>query len=229
MSKNLHIVIPAAGTSTRFYRVGYYTHKPFLTIKYKGKIKFMLDHVLDSLNISPNILIHIGIPPGYGYFPYAYVNTQVNTQVIHRTESHVDTVSQLLRFVPDDDAVIFADCDVLISAMDFVNVCLALSALGRPTALVSDEINIIGRLSHIDSFPDFFNCNGTSSSPYALWSLRGYPNAGILKDWIRKKPSQSMDTYFGLDDLSSFAVKAVVTPVDWGTPDALLATGAEIV
>ena len=215
---DLHILIPAAGRSTRFAAQGYTTPKPFLQIRDRnGVSKRMVDHVADSAPIGlTHILYPAGAPDSSG-----------------QAESVLILVNQVLDQL-DDARVLVLDCDMVLPRAVLIVLEKVLSVYSMSVAVAE---TFDPNASRIDSFP--FPRVFAEKQPIGKWGIvgaRAFRSARNLKTALEYTISVAKRT--GSEPYISEAMNyypgtAVAIPTDdfqdWGTPERVAASGATIV
>jgi hypothetical protein len=209
------LLIPAAGESQRFREHGINTPKPLLTVRSRGgQVCSMLAHVLATAPFTRTI---VGLR-----HPWHLPEDARGCDVVHiqRTRSHADTVRQMLEHVPPDDAVMIMDCDTIMVPED----------LEAMTAYEADVVIAVARsddpeMSRVDAvpFPSRFE-DKWSDLPYGVISARMFHESGHLKNCLRDTFSDTL-AHYG----QTTRAHLVTSWQDWGTPEKLRATGAEMV
>lgn len=229
-------LIPAAGQSQRFKDAGFETPKPFLRVKYGGETTTMLERAARGVAIKSRVCI--GVPENLGRSSIDTVD-MMNRGVVHdgttvqETECHADTVRLMLRAfkILDSDRVAVADCDAILDQPDAHEVWDYL-AVARVAVAVRRCVTT--GLSTTDDRPwcSRFYPPGHVVSPNALLAvigLRCFARAGDLR-WALGRPGvRSMDDAVNALPPPYAAVLTERPWLDWGTPAALTASGAEIV
>lgn len=219
----LWTLIPAAGRSERFLRAGYGTPKPLLRIRSRdGRTLRMYEHVLERL---PRENVLVALPAGCA--PCG------DAQIMHvaETRGQADTVLQMLRRVPDDARVLVHDCDVLLESRDVVTVVGHLETQDMTAAVArSDD----GNMSRINAYPIWTSCvekQNPVSWPLGVVGARAWLRARELRYDLAALTSEKPDAY--LSSAMSLGWPGLAVWVrswtDWGTPEAVRESGAEVV
>lgn len=234
---NVWAVIPAAGESRRFKDEGFDEPKPLLTIKHKERTKRMIEWVFDSLPSAID-----GVLVGYEDKLHTYpltVSGPVALKIpIENSKGQADTIQQMVGWVCGtqkyDDVCLVLNCDVIFTSID----------LGRIlTAMHSGFDMVIGvqrthneAMSFIDTYPvpKLF----VEKKPISNWGMSGAwafrSSVKLLRalqslkreDGVEPYLSQALNYYQG----SRYALELNPDNIlDWGTPAAVRASGAEIV
>ncbi len=228
---NLHVVIPAAGKSQRFFNAGYTTPKPLLKIRNNQNdlVGTMLEHVYCTIP-SGFVDITVGLPDTYSGPELVLVEYRK----IESTLGQADTVYQLIKDLPEDDRVLVLDCDVLLHEDDIRGVVGALEVADLSVAVTE---TFDPNASRVDVIP--YPTRFVEKEPISSWgivSARAFRHAALLKDALEttleeckksgEEPylSMALNHYPGM----KYAYK-IDRFQDWGTPERLHESGAEIV
>lgn len=210
-------VIAAAGESRRFQMVGYETPKPLLVVEFQGERRFMVEWV--AMYARPVVdEIVIGLPEHR-------LSREITGGEEMSTNSHAETVRNLVHAIPDGDQVIVFDCDLLLET--------------RHMRRVKDKLHVAGVSVAVGSGV----VDGFSSADAAPWAARfREPNDGLstLPVLGMRAFRRADELTWALEDQISMTgvVNALPPPyaavlvdrwIDWGTPSALDASGARIV
>jgi len=142
MSK-LNIVIPMAGTGSRFANIGYKTLKPFIEIN--GKM--MIESVLDGIkydNANYIIIIRRAILEEYGK-EINYIKNKYNIKFViieKPTMGASCTALAAHNFINNPNSVLFCDCDNIIDNgifHNFIDFCQTSNADGSLLTFHSDQ------------------------------------------------------------------------------------------
>lgn len=215
-SQRVWTIIPAAGQSRRFVDKGYTVPKPLLRVRHpNGTTRTMLSHVLEQL---PKEHVRIGLPFGYVFGRHSYT--------IEETRGQADTVYQLLDGIPDNDAVIVSDCDIVLlhklRYYEYPDVALLVTGTNNPA------------MSFIDDYPFFSQV--VEKEPISEWGIVGvrrFNNAGMLRQALRRALDEIEDEVYLSHAVNFIPGRKVAYDIcnaylDWGTPEALMQSGATI-
>lgn len=217
------ILIPAAGRSERFREAGYETPKPFLGVSYKGVETTMLGHVLRSL---PNDDYLIGVPSGY--------DDGANRVVIPHSRGQADTLLQLARHCQEDGPVLIVNSDVVFRTSELDYLFRVLSFYDG-SLLVQNASN--PAMSYVDRVPH--PTRFAEKERISDWGISGawaHRSVFALRDALEKvvsdagpgEPYLSHALNLVKGDWYAREIAPSIDMVDWNTPMALKASGAEI-
>lgn len=225
--RNLTVVIPAAGSSRRFWEAGFRNPKQTLVVKFNGFTRSMLAHVEATV---PDYSIVIGMKAE------AFIPGDIRGVVvpIQETKGQADTILQIVRTLPVDNQVLVLDCDMLLpqgsilKLIDAIQVCdlsVAVTKTFDPNASRVDSIPFPTRFAEKEPISEF-----------GIVSGRAFSNAEMLSEALERTLADCVA--FGVEPYLSMAMNhypgekfalIVRDYVDWGTPERLKESGAEIV
>lgn len=228
------LLIPAAGRSQRYVQQGYSTPKPLLEVEHLGTRARMITHVENWLGRRADL---VGFPPGNHQNPdfkgrYAGIVS----------DSQIETISLMLASVDRgvlDGPVILADCDLLVDKQDLEAIEEVITMPGGPeiAVLTSDKKlpgfsrALVDRGRGVAGFvgPDF-EISGLGYEAHSVCSLRGFRSGHMLRRSVNWAIARGFDVTMLMDKLSPLVcmVPARGAIIDWGTPDALVKSGARI-
>jgi NDP-sugar pyrophosphorylase family protein len=227
-------IILAAGKSQRFIDSGYHTPKPFLQVKWQGKTQTVLEHVLDSLPEGLEKAL-VGVPEGFHHFLENQDRTtykpwmKSRLKVIENTIGQADTLRQLIDYVPDQKVMVL-NSDVLFrkETLDMLS-----KHINDVTILTQDSNN--PSMSYIDKFPwpekvvEKVVISNHAVSGAWMFAECG-PIMGALTQVCKDKSKEPYLSHaLNIMKGKKYALKLLYSPIDWGTPESLAASGAEIV
>lgn len=219
--RRLWLLIPAAGESQRFKDNGHIVRKPFLEVRSApGRVRSMLAHVLESAPWTRTI---VALPYGHA-LPRDVRGCDV-LQIV-RTASQIDTVRQMLQHVPMNDSVLVMDCDTVMVPEDLAAMMAYDADVVIAVAESSDP-----EMSRVDAvpFPSRFE-EKPSGLRYGVISARMFKEAGALDNAISQNDGSFSNILRYYRETGGTTRAHLVTAwQDWGTPDKLRATGAEII
>ncbi len=231
MSK-LWVVIPAAGESRRFKEAGYETPKPFLRIKAKdGYETWMISHVVHSIPDLDRVSIIAGVSMG---LREKLKSDLIDFKSIYSTTGQAHTVLQLLEDLPEEDSVLVLDCDMILEMKDLKKLIEMLSVYDCTIAVTETFDPNSSRVDQIP-FPTVF-VEKEPISQFGIVGARGFRSILLLKEALEetlkdckesgKEPylSMALNHYPG----TKFAL-LIDSYQDWGTPERIKESGAEIV
>lgn len=230
MSKNLWVAILAAGESQRFKDAGFHTPKPYLRIKDKNGIELsMINHVIKSLRkLGANIIVGI---PGL-ILPPSDLN--VERAYIENTKGQADTAFQVLRHIPDEDQVLILDCDMILKADDITKM---IHFLKTSEVVVAVAETFDPNASRVDTIP--FPTRFAEKEPISHWGIvgaRAFANVGNLKTalatYLMRAEKINREPYLSeaMNLLEGTKYAHLITEFqDWGTPERIRESGAEII
>lgn len=229
-------LIPAAGASVRFRAAGYSAPKPLLQIRHPtlGTQK-MLGHVVDSI---PSELPRLVALPA----PYESVARELGCANLGVSKSlgQGHTIAQMCRWLPRDKAILVVNCDVVFAEEDLRRlVSLVRTTVGGPgyDMAIATRLSLEPCYSYVSHFPvptsfhekDPQPCGHAMSGAWAFSSARELERAYLQAkgEFLAIREiylSHAMNFYRG----SRLAV-LLPEPIDFGTPEAVAACGAEVV
>lgn len=232
-SKRIWTLIPAAGRSERFLAAGHELPKPLLRVRHAGRTDTMIGHVLRELHYDHAPIVAC-LTPYVRQFRNAVAH-QCNVIGVDETVGQAHTVLQALERcgARPDDGVVTVDCDVVLPHQVSYHVVYRLR---------NDEDNVVFAVtdragpdtSKIDNLIEPTRVK--EREPAWRWSVmgqRGVRRAVDLETGLR----EAMNREIGQPSLSD-ALQHVPVPwcavlatqfMDWGTPESLAASGAELV
>jgi hypothetical protein len=230
---DLWVVVPAAGESRRFKDAGYSIPKPFLCIRDKYGIEhYMLEHILmpvltsyDLHNTDPIVGIPAGSHPpctGVQYIP------------IEKTLGQADSTFQMIQNLPENDSVLVLDCDMILDTADIQKIAELIKIYDVVIAVAESFDPNASRVDTIP-FPTRF-VEKEPISQYAIVGARAFHNIGFLS----KALERTIERYrsIGQEPYLSVAINhypgakyahLITKYTDWGTPQSVKESGAEIV
>lgn len=237
---DLWIVVPAAGKSRRFQEAGYSTYKPLLMIKNRiGETRTMMSHVLTPVmdylynpktdERTPYKDVIVGLPSD-SHPPC----TGLQYYQIEKTAGQADTVYQMIQDLPQEDPILILDCDMVLQTEDIsrlvdlikvYDVAIAVTETFDPNASRVDQIPYPTRFVEKEPI-----------SNYGIVGARAFRNIGNLKSALRR----TIERYkvLGQEPYLSVAINhypgtkfahLITQYEDWGTPERIKESGAEIV
>lgn len=225
---DLFIVIPAAGRSQRFLKSGYRAPKPLLWVDPKeGAVARMVSHVVHSAPAGKAV---IGLPRDT-IIPKEL--RKIST-TIENSIGQADTVWQLVRFLPDDARVLVLDCDMVLPSatlekmvqyLEVMDVVLAVTETFDPNA------------SRVDTIP--FPTRFVEKIPISQWGIvgaRAFKRADLLTSALEIALANCVDNHeepylsMAIQHYPGSKYAHMITEFqDWGTPERLKESGAQIV
>ena len=217
----MRVLILAAGQSRRFKEAGYAIPKPFLPIEWRGRIACMLDHVVSTIPVGFNIVI--AAPRGY----VSYLHEQYRE--IEDSKGPADTALQALRTLNPPIATLIIDVDILNHTNDLIK----LSKLNHCAVLVKRSAN--PAYSYVDALGTFHHIvEKQRISDYAVQGAYFIPDHAMeetmkeMKRAVEVEREPYMSHVFDKLTLMKYSIHTTYTPVDWGTPNDLVLSGARI-
>lgn len=231
---DLWVVVPAAGQSRRFREAGYHTPKPLLRIENTdGLTASMIMHVLSSLpptgDKTRDERILVGLPEDVDilvpFYPY---------RLIPKTLGQADTVYQLIQELPGEDSVLVLDCDMILDPLDIEALMHAVELYDVAIAVTTSFDPNASRVDQVP-FPTRF-VEKEPISQYAIVGARAFKSIDLL----RKALKRTIDRYKSLGQEPYLSVvinhypgvkytHQITKYTDWGTPQAILESGARII
>jgi MobA-like NTP transferase domain len=226
MSKVVAVIL-AAGQSRRFVEAGYKTPKPFLVIRDQdGTEGQMVNFVLNTL--PPTVTALVAVPPDYTFME------RENVRGVHiaHTRGQADTAYQVVRHLPKDRQVILLDCDMVLRYQD-VRDLIALLELFETVTAVTNTFD--PNASRVDQVP--FPTRWVEKQPISSWGIvgaRAFRNAGRLTEALKQVIEEPGEPYLStaMNYYQSFGqnyAHEIFQFQDWGTPERIIASGAQIV
>lgn len=223
----MYVVILAAGQSKRFQDAGYKIPKPFLKVEWRGAVRPMIIHVINSLPRQFTSRI-IAAPPGheqemeyYDSLAY-YISTE-------GTKGPAHTLQRVLHHLPNVESTLILDCDVLNYHLDLYN----LTKEPMCSVLVSPSID--PSCSYVDKVGNFTRL--VEKEVISYYAVRGayyIPRLYIeefiltLEMVVAEKDEPYISHVFNAMQVAKYALQTTYLPIDWGTPEAIIASGAKI-
>lgn len=222
-------IVLAAGRSQRFIDAGYPRPKPFLNILYKGKECSMLEHVLDTLpaDFQPPV---IGVPPGFSRFldqEGKQRHHKATLITIEKTRGQADTLYQLVNNI-SDQPILVLNCDILFQTKDLITL-----SRREQDLVLAVQSTINPQMSFVDDphNPKKF----VEKIPISSWGISGawkFSECGPLRAALHQTLlTVSVEPYLShsLNLLKGTKGTIIIDPpVDWNTPNSLIASGATI-
>jgi len=230
-SNPIWVVIPAAGESRRFKEAGYSTPKPLLRIRYNDTVSYMAHYVMSSI---PLIHCETLIVFPYGVeIPHNFDHT-AGRMFLKSTTGQADTVYQAIKELPKNDSVLILDCDMVLQSEDVYKLVLILQIEDVAIAVAETFDPNASRVDQIP-YPTRF-VEKENISQYGIVGARAFKNIGILQEAL----SRTLERYevLGKEPYLSVAINhypgnkyahLITNYVDWGTPERIKESGAEIV
>lgn len=234
--KRFKIMIPAAGRSQRFVDAGYDTPKPDLLIEY-GRVKHgtekrqrkMLDWALDALPSTLIGPIVIGMRNGMTGPERPHVPV-----VMHHSRGQAHTLLYMINAVCQcDEPILVINSDVVFLQQDLIRTCEEV-AHGADTGILvyrsdSEALSYVDRVPYATRFAEKRPISAFAMA--GAWAFRScYELEASLKTVCQNNGepylSQAMKRLRGVHACYQTEARNVL---DWGTPEALAATGARIV
>lgn len=241
----LHLLIPAAGDSRRFAEAGYTKPKGLLMMKWRGKRRTMIEHVVEGVSYS--------IPPVIGCkpedmdafrraLPKEYVLVPIKNSI-----GQADTVCRLAcsSGIDDQDSLLVVNSDnaFCIGRKKLANLVIH-SYLEPQNEQQTGDVGAVvfkataERYGYINSFPQFtYGVEKKSISNYALAGAFFFRRKRILMDawhdWYRsnREAAEASLTTIAEPYLSSLFARMPVTKYaieieraqlhEWGTPQTI--------
>lgn len=220
-------LIPAAGESQRFREGGHETPKPDLRIECAGRTRLMLDWVLDA---------HEGrvVAVGAHRDSRETYDHPIRRFRVAKTRGQAHTLLQLVRRAcPLDIPVLVVNCDMIIPS-DSLQKTMSVVEQGADFGVLVARTSRAG-MSHVDRIPhptQFLEKNGNGD--IAMVGAWAFASSRQLEDALRGACEDLYEPYLSH---ALARLKGVCTAVecgeddftDWGTPEAVAASGARIV
>ena len=242
MSKSDRIwaLIPAAGESRRFRDAGFRRPKPLLRIRHPELgDRTMLGYALDA--VPSELLRLVALPTSISNEDYdSRVRYEDCTRIfIEKTEGQGHTIAQMCAWFPREQPVLIVNCDVVFREIDLWGILSRLRADGPGgggyDAVIACRRSDDPALSYIDHFPipTRFYEKEVQSSHMAMsgaWAFSSSVELIRAYELARRKErgevylSHMMNHYRG-----TRVALELPAPVDFGTPEAVRACGAEVV
>jgi hypothetical protein len=217
------VLIPAAGSSVRYQKAGYSQPKQTLVIRHNRVIKTMLAHVEDTV---------IGFDIMIGLRADSYPPKDIRGEIIpiEETKGQSDTLFQMVRFVPDGRPVLVLDCDMLLEPADILQLDLLLCSWDVAVAVTK---TFDPNASRIDTFPyPTWFVEKEPISEYGIVGARAFRSKSKLYTALSKQLSQTMTEPYLSTAINFYDGKKIALEInkfsDWGTPERLAESGAEI-
>lgn len=235
MTSNLWIVIPAAGESKRFQEAGHLTPKPFLKIQDKtGLTMRMIIHVVSSLPpMSKEAFdrIIIGYPYGYEVKHDPRLSIYTKLREIKHTTGQADTVHQLIKDLPADDRVMVLDCDMILTTPDLRIIMEFCASWDQVVAVAETFDPNASRVDQIQ-FPTRF-VEKQPISIYGIMGARSFKNIGLLRRALDMALRETTTEPYLSTAMNYYPGRAwahlITEYIDWGTPERIRESGAQIV
>lgn len=223
------VLIPAAGYSRRFAEAGHQTLKPDLVIEHAGSQKRMIDWVLSAL---PHPIIG---PVIFGAHPKLDGPARPVVRInIHSSRGQAHTLLNMLRATCKGDfPLLIVNSDVVFQQNDLASACRQVIEGADSGVLVYKSDN--PEMSYVNAVPyatDFAEKRQISAFAVAgAWAFRSSQHLyDGLKDACMnmREPylSHAMNKMGGVHACHLIEARDVL---DWGTPEAVKASGARIV
>jgi NDP-sugar pyrophosphorylase family protein len=217
----MRAVVLAAGNGERFKSVSPLP-KPFIPIHRPGYgTAMMIEHVLNTIPFG--IERYMAVPEmAMLYAPLArYIP-------IRETRSPVHTLQQVLERMEDDSSLLLLDCDTLVDERDLDRLVYHVMYNGFPcaVAVTSDETD--ENMSRVDTVPHPTRfVEKQMISRWGIVSARAFNSTSRLRQLLQSQPDGPLTPLLGLYG-SCYAYMIRRRWVDWGTPERLVASGAEV-
>lgn len=223
------VLVPAAGMSQRFVDAGHATPKPDLVINHMGHSVTMLDWALSALPhtlIGP-IVAGVRTEMTGPFRPHVRVNIENSMGQAHTLLAMMHATC--LR----DEPVLVINSDVVFAQQDLVSTCEeVLKGADSGILVYRSESKAMSYVDRVPYATRFVEKNRISAFAMAgAWAFR---SSNQLQDCLEyayannDEPylSHAMNAMRGVHACHQTEAKHVL---DWGTPEALAATGARIV
>jgi len=222
-------IIPAAGQSQRFADVGYSTIKPLLKVQDRNGLTLsMLAHVRGTLPVEdPYVLT--ALPAGVER-PEDYKGTKT---IVIETIGQADTIRQAIIGLPANDAVLIADCDMVLDPIDIFKM-ITHSQIAEVVVAVTQTFD--PNASRVDQIP--FPTRFVEKEPISQWGIVGIRIFNSVRKLeialdiaISRAIRHSQEPYLSMamNDYPGPKYAHVITNFqDWGTPERLVNSGAKI-
>jgi len=225
----MRVVILAAGQSQRFQDAGYKKPKQFLDINWRGAIYPMLWHALFTVPLDLDITVMVSQDYKVYLKEQAYWANIRFVSLDCKTTGPAHTAEFAMQEIGFNENTVFMDCDVL----NHTNDIKVMSLLASNGVLVYPSNN--PNYSYVNEIGDFTSIK--EKECISEWAVRGAysfsrHNMEEFKEVLGQVVSEINEPYLShvLDRMSSnkVAFRALYPPVDWGTPDAIVNSGAKI-
>lgn len=226
------VMVPAAGRSTRFQEAGYETPKPDLVVEY-GKPKSrkkMLDWALASM---PSTIIG-PIVVGYRHDMRGPERPHVPVW-IHNSRGQAHTLLLMINAAcQHDEPILVINSDVVFVQQDLMRICEEVERGADTGVLVyrsgSEALSYVDRMPYASRFAekrvisDFAMAGAWAFR--SCWELEKHLKTACTHGFGEPYLSHAMNRMRGVHACYQTEASRVL---DWGTPEALAATGARIV
>lgn len=228
---NLTVVVLAVGESKRFKDEGYEILKQFLTVEYNGVKCSMLEHVNRTIPPFANKLF---VVPNYTRPPEDLQITSQEWVSIMQSGGQAESAINSLKYVPQGHSVMFLDCDMLLGRDDLT---FMLKALFLYDSVIAVQKTFDPNASRVDKVP--FPTAFAEKEPISEWgivSARGFKDYdklimslhhGIVEDHKAGREPYLTGTLMAYPGII-YAHELFQPIVDWGTPDRVRLSGAQI-
>jgi hypothetical protein len=245
-------LIPTVGGSS--WAAGHETPKPLLLVDWRGTAQHMISHVLDT--VPENVRCVVGLPVLWDtprtWCLKIFGEMRGSAETVQAMLNIMDTCLDR-ETIPDDARVLCLDCDALLATRDISRV-LAEIDRGADAAVAVARVRKVKDVAATMSFARVANesdwtweldrdidvagrvvdlVEKVAISRWGCVSARAFRSAALLRGALEALAPHETGLTDALAHLveSGGDVRAVAVKkwVDWGTPEALEASGARIV
>lgn len=223
------VMVPAAGQSRRFVETGYATPKPDLMIEYGGQRKKMLDWALASL---PSTIIG-PIVVGCRHDMIGPERPHVGLTV-HRSRGQAHTLLVMINETcQHDEPILIINSDVVFQTQDLLRTCEEVERGADTGVLVyrseNEAMSYVDRVPYATGFQE-----KRRISDFAMAGAWAFRSAHALEERLKIVCQHNIEPYLShamnkLRGVHACYQTESTRVLDWGTPEALAATGARIV
>jgi hypothetical protein len=226
--RELWTLIPAAGSSERWRAAGFEKPKALLSVRLGGLTMPMWQHVgIAASLLSQHTLV--GLPPDCD----TWGNDITEGILVGRTRGQAETVLKMLRIVPRTMRVLVLDCDTLLQTSDLEYMCSRQEQLIVAVTRSNDP-----NMSRPDRVPNAQKfVEKQQISEWGVVGARLFRSAHDLANALHWSIAE--DARLGREPYLTGAMNLLLGTnhchdvegrwIDWGTPERLRASGAEVV
>lgn len=225
-------IVLAAGQSKRFQVEGYKIPKPFLDIEWRGVRASMLDHVLNTIPAQLNP-IRVAVPDSYDKTYKFQPFDRISFTGVGETRGPAESLLKIVMkpFFSGEESLLIMDSDIL----NHTNDLWELANLQTSGVLVRKSAN--PAYSYVDALGEFQII--MEKSRISEWAVSGayfihesdrddfvYQLDNISKNSVKEPYISHAILLMERRKMTSLAV--TYDPIDWGTPQDVLLSGARI-
>jgi hypothetical protein len=220
------VLVPAAGRSERFAAAGYLKPKPDLLIEYDGMRAKMLDWAISPLPRLVTGPVVVGAAPGMAGPDAACALVRV-----HNSRGQAHTLMTLIgEMYHRDEPLLIINSDVVFEKEDLSSICREVAHGADIGILVqrsdSTAMSYVDRVPYSNKYAEKLVISKFAMS--GAWAFRS--SARLLDALVSVQDMPEPYLSHAMNRMNGVHSCVVAGKIlDWGTPDAVVASGARIV